>query len=166
MIKITDNIKTIKLGADNLEVYDKYYEGLLIKPKFSYFVIELIIVVEDGFLQEIIKTYKGSEVILDRFVNKIESKDTIQLSENDFKRFEKLYNNMQNKKDYRKSAIVAAYAELLSYEYFQGSVLEDCSSVSITELFDDLNESYDYKKYRDEIIKESKKILKEKYKVE
>lgn len=166
MIKITDNIKTIKLGADNLEVYDKYYEGLLIKPKFSHFVIEFIIVVEDGFLQEIIKTYKGSEVILDRFVNKIESKDTIQLSENDFKRFEKLYNNMQDKKDYRKSAIVAAYAELLSYEYFQGSVLEDCPSVSITELFDDLNESYDYKKYRDEIIKESKKILKEKYKVE
>ena len=52
------------------------------------------------------------------------------------------------------------------FRSFQGSVLEDCPSVSITELFDDLNESYDYKKYRDEIIKESKKILKEKYKVE
>ena len=163
MIKITDSKETIILTKEDILIIDNY---IIIKPIHKYWVVKLFIVVEKGFLKEIIKAYDIEEEPLDRFKSKTKLSDTLVLSEGDFKRFKKLYENMHNKIDYRKKAIIKAYSELLSYEYFQGSVLEDCSSVSITELFDDLNESYDYKKYRDEIIKESKKILKEKYKVE
>lgn len=165
MIKITDNKNVIRLDSNDIENYDKYYEGLRIKSYFDHFVIELIIVIDEGFLNKIIKIYKGGVDVIDEFRNKIESKDTIVLSENDFKRFKNLYNNMQNKMDYRKDAIVTAYAELLSYEYFQGTVLEDCASVSLDELFDDLNETYNYKDYKTEIKNKCQEILKNKYKI-
>ena len=127
--------------------------------------IDLVILMEDNYLRKIVKIYKGGADILDEFVNKVESKDTIFLTRDDFKRFNNLYKNMQNKNNYRKKAIIDAYAELLSYEYFQSVVLEDCGSISMDELFDDLNESYNYKEYKDEIKTKSIKILKDKYKV-
>lgn len=163
MIKITDNKEVIKLEKDDLKEYDKYYEGLAIKPVFNYWLIELILIFEENYLKEIIKIYNGGDEVLDRFVNKVSSRDTLVLSEKDFKRFKKLYTSMRSKKNYRKEAVINAYAELLSYEYYQSSVLEDCANISMEELFDDLNEAYDYCLYHDEIINKSKKILKEKY---
>ena len=163
MIKITDNNEVIELGKDDLKEYDKYFEGLVIKPVFDYWLIELILIFEDNYLKKIIKIYNGGDEVLDKFVSKLVSKDTIVLSEKDFKRFKKLYTNMRSKKNYRKEAIISAYAELLSYEYYQSSVLEDCVDISMEDIFGDLNEAYDYFLYHDEIMQKSREILKEKY---
>ncbi len=164
MIKITDKVETININENELMYYDKYYEGYKIIPIFSYFVIELVIVVEENYLREIIKINSGGEEILDRFVSKEELKDTIVLSPGDFKKFKRLYNNLRNKKDYRQEAIINAYAELLSYEYYQASVLEDIPSITKEELFEDLD-GYNYSDYREEILKKSQEILKKHYKV-
>lgn len=166
MIKITDKVETIELNKNELKYYDKFYEGYQIIPVFSYFVVELIIVVEENFLKEIIKINSGGEEILDRFPSKEELKDTIVLSPGDFKRFKRLYKNLRNKRDYRKEAIINAYAELLSCEYYQATVLEDISSITKEELFNDLNDGYNYGDYQEEILKKSQELLEKHYKVE
>lgn len=166
MIRITDQNESINLTKNDLIEYDKYFEGFKIKPYFDYWVVELIIVIEEGLLKEIIKIYKSGEKVLDRFISKVEQKNVIVLSESDFKRFKNIYDNLRNKHDYRKNAIVNAYSELLSYEYFQAIILEDCPNVTYEELFKELNDGYDYNEYRSEILKKSKEIFHKRYKIE
>ena len=72
---------------------------------------------------------------------------------------------MRNKRDYRKEAIINAYAELLSYEYYQASVLEDIPSITKEELFNDLNDGYNYGDYQEEILKKSQELLEKYYKI-
>ena len=164
MITITDKMDSIKLSTKDLVNYDKYYEGFKIKPKYDYWLVELIIRVEDNLLRDIIKVYSGDEVILDRFVNKEESSDTIILSPGDFARFKKLFSNMRLNKDYQKQAIITAYSELLSYEYYEATVLEDCPDVTMEELLTELH-GYDYLKYQKEILKMTQEILNKRYKI-
>lgn len=162
MIKITDSKETIILTKEDILIIDNY---IIIKPIHKYWVVKLFIVVEKGFLKEIIKAYDIEEEPLDRFKSKTKLSDTLVLSEGDFKRFKKLYENMHNKIDYRKKAIIKAYSELLSYEYFQATVLEDNPGITIEELFEDLGDSYNYEKCKEEIIDLSKKYIKDKYNI-
>ena len=165
MIKVTDNIETIILKDEDLKEYNKFYKGLAIKPVYNYWLIELIIIKECN-IQEIIKVYNGSKEILDSFKNRKESANEILLSKRDFKVFKRLFKNMRKKKDYRKEAIIEAYSMLLSYEYYQATVLEDCKEVTEEEIFKDLSGGYDYEMYHDEILARAEVILKEKYKIE
>ena len=94
MIKITDSKETIILTKEDILIIDNY---IIIKPIHKYWVVKLFIVVEKGFLKEIIKAYDIEEEPLDRFKSKTKLSDTLVLSEGDFKRFKKLYENMHNK---------------------------------------------------------------------
>ena len=165
MIKVTDGYNVIMLNDKDLGEYNKFYKGLVIKSFFDYWLIELVII-KEGNISEIIKVYNGGDEILDSFKNKKVSADEVLLSKRDFKRFKKIYYRMKSRKDYRREAIIEAYSILLSYEYYQASVLEDCRDVTREEIFRDLCGGYEYKMYHDVIIARSKEILKEKYKIE
>lgn len=164
-MNITNGIDVINIPSNKVETYDKYYDGYKIKPWFDYYGVELVILIEGNYLKEIIKIYKGGDVVLDTFPNKEESKDTIYLSDNDFERFKKLYERMNNKKDYRKLAIVNSYAYMLSYEFFQASYLEDIPDVTKEEILRDLNNAYLYKEYWQDIIAKCDEILKKEYNI-
>lgn len=165
MIYITDGNNSLQLNDEEITEYKGLFQGYLIKPKYDYWLIELVISKEEGYLKDIIKVYYGGDEVLVRLKNKMVSKDKVLLSKNDFKLFKKLYNNMRRSTDYRKKAIVNAYAELLSYDYYQATVLEDCSGISEDDVFKELGEIRNYKIYHDEILEKAKTILKTKYKV-
>lgn len=165
MIHITDGEMSLKLNDEEITKYEGKYRGYLIKPKYDYWLVELIIREEDGYLKDIVKMYCGGDEVLVCLKNKIVSKEEVKLSKNDFKLFKKLYDNMRRDIDYRKEAIISAYAELLSYEYYQATVLEDCSDISEEDVFAELGEIHNYKMYRSEILNKAKTILNDKYKI-
>ena len=164
MITITNNIEKIKISNKELEKYDNYYKGLKIEVKNDYFLIELIILKEDDDISDIIKIRKNGEEILDRFKNRGSAKNTIVLSNDDFNKFKNLYNNMQIKNNLRKEMIINIYSEMLSYEYYQTYLIEDTKDIILEDILDyELPNYYAHEEYKKEIIKESKKKIKDKY---
>ncbi len=164
MITITNNIEKIKISNKELEKYDNYYKGLKIEVKNDYFLIELIILKENEDISEIIKIRKNGEEILDRFKNRGSAKNTIVLSNYDFNKFKNLYNNMQIKNNLRKEMIINIYSEMLSYEYYQTYLIEDTKDIILEDILNyELPNYYAHEEYKKEIIKESKKKIKDKY---
>lgn len=164
MITITNNIEKIKISNKELEKYDNYYKGLKIEVKNDYFLIELIILKEDDDISDIIKIRKNGEEILDRFKNRGSAKNTIVLSNYDFNKFKNLYNNMQIKNNLRKEMIINIYSEMLSYEYYQTYLIEDTKDIILEDILNyELPNYYAHEEYKKEIIKESKKKIKDKY---
>lgn len=164
MITITKNVEKIKISNKELEKYDNYYKGLKIEVKNDYFLIELIILKEDDDISDIIKIRKNGEEILDRFKNRGSAKNTIVLSNYDFNKFKNLYNNMQIKNNLRKKMIINIYSEMLSYEYYQTYLIEDTKDIILEDILDyELPNYYAHEEYKKEIIKESKKKIKDKY---
>lgn len=164
MITITNNVEKIKISNKELEKYDNYYKGLKIEVKNDYFLIELIILKENEDISEIIKIRKNGEEILDRFKNRGSAKNTIVLSNYDFNKFKNLYNNMQIKNNLRKEMIINIYSEMLSYEYYQTYLIEDTKDIILEDILDyELPNYYAHEEYKKEIIKESKKKIKDKY---
>lgn len=164
MITITNNVEKIKISNKELEKYDNYYKGLKIEVKNDYFLIELIILKEDDDISDIIKIRKNGEEILDRFKNRGSAKNTIVLSNYDFNKFKNLYNNMQIKNNLRKEMIINIYSEMLSYEYYQTYLIEDTKDIILEDILDyELPNYYAHEEYKKEIIKESKKKIKDKY---
>ena len=164
MITITNNVEKIKISNKELEKYDNYYKGLKIEVKNDYFLIELIILKEDDDISDIIKIRKNGEEILDRFKNRGSAKNTIVLSNYDFNKFKNLYNNMQIKNNLRKEMIINIYSEMLSYEYYQTYLIEDTKDIILEDILNyELPNYYAHEEYKKEIIKESKKKIKDKY---
>lgn len=164
MITITNNVEKIKISNKELEKYDNYYKGLKIEVKNDYFLIELIILKENEDISEIIKIRKNGEEILDRFKNRGSAKNTIVLSNYDFNKFKNLHNNMQIKNNLRKEMIINIYSEMLSYEYYQTYLIEDTKDIILEDILDyELPNYYAHEEYKKEIIKESKKKIKDKY---
>ena len=164
MITITNNVEKIKISNKELEKYDNYYKGLKIEVKNDYFLIELIILKEDDDISDIIKIRKNGEEILDRFKNRGSAKNTIVLSNYDFNKFKNLYNNMQIKNNLRKEMIINIYSEMLSYEYYQTYLIEDTRDIILEDILDyELPNYYAHEEYKKEIIKESKKKIKDRY---
>lgn len=164
MITITNNVEKIKISNKELEKYDNYYKGLKIEVKNDYFLIELIILKENEDISEIIKIRKNGEEILDRFKNRGSAKNTIVLSNYDFNKFKNLYNNMQIKNNLRKEMIINIYSEMLSYEYYQTYLIEDTKDIILEDILNyELPNYYAHEEYKKEIIKESKKKIKDKY---
>lgn len=160
MIIVTNGTEVIKINKQYLL---KTNEGYYIKPEFDYWMINLIVILENGIISKIIKILPKGDEILDEFNNLEQSSKEIMLAEDDFLRFKKLYNNMRIKKNLRKKAIIEAIAQILSFEYYQTKILEDCN-VSIDDIFEyEMPNIYNYKEYRDEIFKRANEILKKEY---
>ena len=162
MITITNGIDSIKIRKSELINYKNYFEGLQIKPYFSYWLTEIIIIKEDEFLKKIIKINKGGDEIKEEYINQKLSDNTITLLNSDFESFKQDYKNIRVKKDFKKELIIDVYSKMLSYEYFQARILENNKDIYLEETFDtELPNYYDYKIYKTEIINKSIELIKE-----
>lgn len=162
MITITNGIDSIKIRKSELINYKNYFEGLQIKPYFSYWLTEIIIIKEDEFLKKIIKINKGGDEIKEEYINQKLSDNTITLLNSDFESFKQDYKNIRIKRDFKKELIIDVYSKMLSYEYFQARILENNKDIYLEETFDtELPNYYDYKIYKKEIINKSIELIKE-----
>ena len=157
MIIVTNGLDIIKIESKYLQ---KIEDGFLIKPEFDYWMINLIIVIENKKITKIIKTLPYGERILDSFNNLNKKSDEILLSADEFNKFKKLYENMRNKIDLRKKIVIEAVAQILSYQYYQAKCLEDNPDILMDELFEyETPVVYNSKEYREEIFKRANEIL-------
>ena len=162
LITITNGIDSIKIRKSELINYKNYFEGLQIKPYFSYWLTEIIIIKEDGYLKKIIKINKGGDEIKEEYINQKLSDNTITLLNSDFESFKQDYKNIRIKRDFKKELIIDVYSKMLSYEYFQARILENNKDIYLEETFDcELPNYYDYKIYKTEIINKSIELIKE-----
>ena len=162
LITITNGIDSIKIRKSEIINYKNYFEGLQIKPYFSYWLTEIIIIKEDVYLKKIIKINKGGDEIKEEYINQKLSDNTITLLNSDFESFKQDYKNIRVKKDFKKELIIDVYSKMLSYEYFQARILENNKDIYLEETFDcELPNYYDYKIYKKEIINKSIKLIKE-----
>lgn len=162
LITITNGIDSIKIRKSEIINYKNYFEGLQIKPYFSYWLTEIIIIKEDKFLKKIIKINKGGDEIKEEYINQKLSDNTITLLNSDFESFKQDYKNIRVKKDFKKELIIDVYSKMLSYEYFQARILENNKDIYLEETFDcELPNYYDYKIYKKEIINKSIELIKE-----
>ena len=122
MITVTNGIDTIDIDKKYLQKIDN---GFLIKPEFDYWMISLIIVMEDDVITKIIKTLPYGERILDNFNNLSQNSNRIMLASDEFSKFKRLYENMRNKDDLKKKVVIEAASQILAYQYYQGKYLED-----------------------------------------
>lgn len=162
LITITNGIDSIKIRKSELINYKNYFEGLQIKPYFSYWLTEIIIIKEDVYLKKIIKINKGGDEIKEEYINQKLSDNTITLLNSDFESFKQDYKNIRIKRDFKKELIIDVYSKMLSYEYFQARILENNKDIYLEETFDcELPNYYDYKIYKTEIINKSIELIKE-----
>lgn len=162
LITITNGIDSIKIRKSEIINYKNYFEGLQIKPYFSYWLTEIIIIKEDGYLKKIIKINKGGDEIKEEYINQKLSDNTITLLNSDFESFKQDYKNIRVKKDFKKELIIDVYSKMLSYEYFQARILENNKDIYLEETFDcELPNYYEYKIYKKEIINKSIELIKE-----
>ena len=157
MIKVTNGLDIIKIKSKHLQ---KIENGFLITPEFDYWMINLIIIIENQKITRIIKTLPYGERILDSFNNLNKGSNEILLSIDEFNKFKKLYENMRNKVDLRKKIVIESAAQILSYQYYQARYLEDNSEILMDELFEyETPVIYNSKEYREEIFKRTNEIL-------
>ena len=157
MIIVTNGLDIVKIESKYLQ---KIEDGFLIKPEFNYWMINLIIVIENKKITKIIKTLPYGERILDSFNNLNKKSDEILLSADEFNKFKKLYENMRNKIDLRKKIVIEAVAQILSYQYYQAKCLEDNPDILMDELFEyETPVVYNSKEYREEIFKGANELL-------
>ena len=156
MITVTNGKEFIKISSKYLQ---ENANGYLIKPEFSYWMIDLVIIVEDKNITKIIKTLPYGEEVLVSFNNLEKSSHEILLAEDDFRMFKKLYINMRSKNNLRKEALIEAVAQILSFEYYQSKYLEE-TNVLMEDIFEyEIPNIYDYRKYKTEIFKRANEIL-------
>lgn len=132
MITITNGIDSIKIKKREITDYKNYFEGLQIKPYFSYWLTEIIIIKEDGYLKKIIKINKGGDEIKEEYINQKLSDNIITLLDSDFESFKKDYNNIKIKRNFKKELIIDVYSKILSYEYFQARILENDKDIFLS----------------------------------
>lgn len=156
-IKINNN-KLLKTGVSNLKI----------KSKLKYWMVELIFIRNDkGFVEKIVKRLPEGDTIKEYNNLDLSRKNFVTLNYKDYEEISRIYFKMINSVNIQKDAIVEAGAILLSFEWYQNYVLEENDYISVNELFNDVLElGYNYHRYKNEIIKRSKAILKEKYEYE
>lgn len=170
MITITDGKEKFVIKKQQLWKRKSYFRGLATKLKYDYWGIELLFV-KKGFntYKKIIKCFPDGDDILKSYKNLDKNKkDTILLSNEDYREVKTIFDNMNIDIDYKKEVMVEAGAMLLSYEYYQNYILELDPEESIDFLFNTyvkMNNLY-YEKYKEEIYTRTFEILKEKYNVD
>ena len=170
MITITDGKEKFVIESQQLWKRKSYFRGLATKLKYDYWGIELLFV-KRGFntYKKIIKCFPDGDNILKSYKNLDKNrKNTILLSNSDYREVKTIFDNMNGDKDYKKEAMIEVGAMLLSYEYYQNYILELDSEDSIDSLFDTYLKmnNYNYERYKVEIYARTFEILKEKYDVD
>lgn len=163
---ITDGKESIKIN--NNKLFKTGVSNLKIKSKLKYWMVELVFIRNDkGFVEKIVKRLPEGDTIKEYNNLDLSRKNFVTLNYKDYEEISRIYFKMINSVNIQKDAIVEAGAILLSFEWYQNYVLEENDYISVNELFDDVLElGYNYRRYKNEIIKRSKAILKEKYEYE
>lgn len=91
----------------------------------------------------------------------------ITLPSNDYKELKKLVENLNIEDIYREDVYVKAYSEIMAYECYLNYLVEELDGVSINDIFQYACScclpTKEKELYRNRIIQNTKKILKEKY---
>lgn len=169
MITITNGKERFVIRGNELWKREETLKGKATKLKHQYWSIELLFTEQKkGHYDKVIKCYPCGDSSLEIYNNKdITKKDEILLSNKDYKKVKKIWENMNIEQDIKKEAMLDVVARIFSYECYQNYVLELDNSISLNEIFrDNIQIDYPYKKHKREIYQRAKKILKEVYNVE
>ncbi len=165
-IIITDGKNEFSIDKGILWNRKEDLDGLATKPIHGYWSIELLFVrhKEKGY-EKIVKCYVDGDAYVREYLNlNRERSNVILLNEADYKEVSRLYRYLIDPRDFKREAMIEAGAILFSYEYYQNYILEDgYSEIDINEIFDLSDLLKDFKQYKEEIFKEAKVVLKEKY---
>ena len=108
---------------------------------------------------------KIRELSFEEWVENLDkNSNRVLLSNNEFSKFKKLYENMRNKDDLRKKVVIETVAHILAYLYYQAKYIEDNQETLMDELFEyEIPNIYNYKEYKNEIFRRTNEILKKEY---
>ena len=169
MITITNGKEKFTIRNNELWERKEELQGKATKLKYQYWSVELLFTEkEKGHYDKIVKCYPSGDSYLEIYPNKdVSKKDEILLSNKDYKTVKKLWENMNIDNDIKKDVMLDAVARIFSYECYQNYILELDKRVSLNEIFRDcIHIGYPYRKYKKEIYKRAKLILKDIYGVE
>ena len=166
MLIVTNGIEQFKVAKKTLWNRKTPVSGLATKLNFEYWGIELVFIIsKNKKFDKILKCLPDGDVIEEYKNLDTEKKNFILLSDENYFKVKKMYMAMQDDRDYEKEALIEGLANILSFDFFQSSILED-EEVSLEILFKDIFETKNrYKNYKEEIFKRTMEILKTKYKV-
>ena len=172
MIKITNNKENFIIKNEKLKKFKKYYKyvnenkNICVEFLFLYekqnetnkiVSIQKRLQCVGETLGDLLKEYK----ILDNDCNKI------LLSYDDYKEIKRLVENLNKEDIYREDVYVEAYSQIMAYECYLNYLVEELDVVSINDIFQYVCScclpTKEKESYRNRIIQNTKKILKEKY---
>ena len=172
MIKITNNKENFIIKNEKLKKFKKYYKyvnenkNICVELLFLYekqnetnkiVSIQKRLQCVGETLGDLLKEYK----ILDNDGNKI------LLSYDDYKEIKRLVENLNKEDIYREDVYVEAYSQIMAYECYLNYLVEELDVVSINDIFQYVCScclpTKEKELYRNRIIQNTRKILKEKY---
>lgn len=172
MIEISNGEESFFIENERLKKYKKYSKYV---NKNKHISVELVIFYDKTFRKnKIISIQKRlccsdepvGDLIKDFKVLECNS-NKITLSSNDYKGLKKLVENLNIEDIYREDVYVKAYSEIMAYECYLNYLVEELDSVSINDIFQYVGScclsTKEKELYRNSIIQNAKKILKEKY---
>lgn len=165
MITITDGKNEFVIRREELRERNDDLKGLATKPKYNYWVVELLFVGRRNYFDKIVKCYTGGDSYLEVFKNKSPKvKNKIVLSKKNYNIVKAIWDNMNIERDYKKEAIIDIAARMFSYECYHNYILELDTRIKSDEIFRDcVPVDKEYKKYKKEIYKKAKEILNDVY---
>lgn len=172
MIEISNGEESFFIENERLKKYKKYSKYV---NKNKHISVVLVIFYDKTFRKnKIISIQKRlccsdepvGDLIKDFKILECNS-NKITLSSNDYKELKKLVENLNIEDIYREDVYVKAYSEIMAYECYLNYLVEELDSVSINDIFQYVGScclsTKEKELYRNSIIQNAKKILKEKY---
>lgn len=172
MIEISNGEESFFIENERLKKYKKYSKYI---NKNKHISVELVIFYDKTFRKnKIISIQKRlcstgepvGDLIKDFKILECNS-NKITLSSNDYKELKKLVKNLNIEDIYREDVYVKAYSEIMAYECYLNYLVEELDGVSINDIFQYACSccltTKEKELYRNCIIQNTKKILKEKY---
>ena len=152
-----DKLKEVEGGLVFVTNNDSWESELFFEVDKNHYVVNVIQ-----------RLYGGGDTLAEYKNLNTNSRLHILLEKEGYKRIFNFYNNLKNRKNYKKEAVIKAGAIVLSFYCYQYYCLEDqpLREHDLNDLLRDIEiDSVSCRKYRKEIISLAKKILKAEYKV-
>lgn len=171
MITITNGTEYFTIRKDQLQYRDDEFKGLETKLKHDYWMVELLFVpklLNENKFKRIIKCRPGGDYCIETYNNLNSKKENeVLLSDSDYREVKLIWDNMNVKQDYRKEALIESFAIRFSYECYQSFILELDTDATVDDVFYHFAEIPPYyNKYKKDIYKRAREILRDKYKVD
>lgn len=172
MIEISNGEESFFIENERLKKYKKYSKYV---NKNKHISVELVFFYDNTIKKnKIISIQKRlccfgesvGDLIKDFRILECNSNKIIMTS-NDYNELKKLVENLNIEDIYREDVYVKAYSEIMAYECYLNYIVEELDNVSINDIFQYVCScclpTKEKELYRNRIIQNVKKILKEKY---